>query len=152
MERSQDADRKIGTTSTWLALALTLTLTLPNPNPDRNHYHNPKHNDNHNHNHDSTFSSLQVPDMTFATDIICGFPNESEEHFQETMNLVAKYRFPIVNISQFYPRPGWKYTPDHNPNLNSISKSISNPNPNPNLNPDVAIHLWLSIFSRYSCC
>ncbi|KAG3104925.1 Threonylcarbamoyladenosine tRNA methylthiotransferase [Phytophthora idaei] len=48
----------------------------------------------------------KVPDLTLATDIICGFPTETEEHFDETMELVAKYRFHIMNISQFYPRPG----------------------------------------------
>jgi tRNA A37 methylthiotransferase MiaB len=47
-----------------------------------------------------------VPGMTLATDIICGFPYETEEDFEETMNLVEKYRFGIMNISQFYPRPG----------------------------------------------
>eukprot|EP01039_Chlorochromonas_danica_P008842 gene8842-9749_t len=47
-----------------------------------------------------------VPDMTIATDIICGFPNETEEDFEKTLNLIKKYRFGIVNISQFYPRPG----------------------------------------------
>ncbi|EEY53383.1 CDK5 regulatory subunit-associated protein 1 [Phytophthora infestans T30-4] len=48
----------------------------------------------------------KVPDLTLATDIICGFPTETEEHFDETMELVDKYRFHIMNISQFYPRPG----------------------------------------------
>uniref|UniRef100_M4BZB9 Threonylcarbamoyladenosine tRNA methylthiotransferase n=1 Tax=Hyaloperonospora arabidopsidis (strain Emoy2) TaxID=559515 RepID=M4BZB9_HYAAE len=48
----------------------------------------------------------KVPDLTLATDIICGFPTETEEHFDETMELVEKYRFHIMNISQFYPRPG----------------------------------------------
>lgn len=47
----------------------------------------------------------EVPGITIATDIICGFPSESEEDFQQTMNLLERYRFPIVNISQFYPRP-----------------------------------------------
>ena len=47
-----------------------------------------------------------VPDITIATDIICGFPTESEEDFQHTMDLLDKYKFPIVNIAQFYPRPG----------------------------------------------
>jgi threonylcarbamoyladenosine tRNA methylthiotransferase CDKAL1 len=48
----------------------------------------------------------KVPALTLATDIICGFPTETEEHFDETMELVEKYRFHIMNISQFYPRPG----------------------------------------------
>uniref|UniRef100_K3X099 Threonylcarbamoyladenosine tRNA methylthiotransferase n=1 Tax=Globisporangium ultimum (strain ATCC 200006 / CBS 805.95 / DAOM BR144) TaxID=431595 RepID=K3X099_GLOUD len=48
----------------------------------------------------------KVPGLTLATDIICGFPGETEEQFDETMALVEKYRFHIMNISQFYPRPG----------------------------------------------
>jgi len=47
-----------------------------------------------------------VPDVTVATDIICGFPNETDDDFEETMKLIEHYRFAIVNISQFYPRPG----------------------------------------------
>ncbi|GBG29429.1 Threonylcarbamoyladenosine tRNA methylthiotransferase [Hondaea fermentalgiana] len=47
-----------------------------------------------------------VPGLTLATDIICGFPTETEDDFDETMELVAKYKFPVLNISQFYPRPG----------------------------------------------
>ena len=47
-----------------------------------------------------------VPDITIATDIICGFPTETKENFEETLNLVEKYKFPVINISQFYPRPG----------------------------------------------
>ena len=47
-----------------------------------------------------------VPALGVHTDIICGFPGESEEDWAETMALVEKYRFPVVNISQFYSRPG----------------------------------------------
>ena len=46
----------------------------------------------------------KVPGMLIATDIICGFPSESEEAFQETLRLCQKYEFPALYISQFYPR------------------------------------------------
>lgn len=57
-----------------------------------------------------------VKDMTLATDIICGFPTELEGDHKETVALVHKYKFPVLNISQFYPRPGtvaakWKKVP-----------------------------------------
>lgn len=48
----------------------------------------------------------RVKDMSISTDIICGFPGETEEEFEGTMNLLKKYKFPAVNISQFYARPG----------------------------------------------
>lgn len=47
-----------------------------------------------------------VPGITIATDIICGFPTETEEDFQETMKLCREYKFPSLFINQFYPRPG----------------------------------------------
>ncbi|KAL6650593.1 hypothetical protein ACP70R_009518 [Stipagrostis hirtigluma subsp. patula] len=47
-----------------------------------------------------------VPGMQIATDIICGFPGETDEDFAQTVNLVKEYQFPQVHISQFYPRPG----------------------------------------------
>ncbi|KAF8025521.1 hypothetical protein BT93_F2376 [Corymbia citriodora subsp. variegata] len=47
-----------------------------------------------------------VPGMQIATDIICGFPGETDKDFSETISLVKEYKFPQVHISQFYPRPG----------------------------------------------
>merc|ERR1719408_998356 len=40
------------------------------------------------------------------TDVICGFPSESEEDWAETMALCRKYHFHGIHISQFYARPG----------------------------------------------
>jgi len=48
----------------------------------------------------------RVPGITFATDIICGFPTETAEDFNETMAICRKYKFPVLYINQFYPRPG----------------------------------------------
>ncbi|XP_061362854.1 uncharacterized protein LOC133306538 isoform X2 [Gastrolobium bilobum] len=47
-----------------------------------------------------------VPGMQIATDIICGFPGETDEDFAQTVNLIKEYKLPQVHISQFYPRPG----------------------------------------------
>ena len=47
-----------------------------------------------------------APDIMIATDVICGFPTETEAEFDATCALVDGFRFPVVNISQFYPRPG----------------------------------------------
>lgn len=47
-----------------------------------------------------------VPGMQIATDIICGFPGETDEDFAQTVSLIDEYKLPQVHISQFYPRPG----------------------------------------------
>jgi threonylcarbamoyladenosine tRNA methylthiotransferase CDKAL1 len=52
------------------------------------------------------FLKGEMPHMTLATDIICGFPTENAEHHEETCQLVRRHQFPVLNISQFYPRPG----------------------------------------------
>ncbi|XP_043942741.1 threonylcarbamoyladenosine tRNA methylthiotransferase-like [Protopterus annectens] len=54
----------------------------------------------------ASFLKEKVPGITLATDIICGFPGETDEDFQETMKLVQEYKFPSLFINQFYPRPG----------------------------------------------
>lgn len=46
------------------------------------------------------------PRMMLATDIICAFPNEGEAEWQETLALCREIRFPVLNISRFYPRRG----------------------------------------------
>ncbi|XP_044750323.1 threonylcarbamoyladenosine tRNA methylthiotransferase [Coccinella septempunctata] len=56
--------------------------------------------------HIVNFLKQKVPGITIATDIICGFPTETEENFEETMSLCEKYKFPSLFINQFYPRPG----------------------------------------------
>ena len=48
----------------------------------------------------------RVPGISIATDIICGFPTETEADFEETMELCRKYKFPSLFINQYFPRPG----------------------------------------------
>nr|CAI5857298.1 unnamed protein product [Callosobruchus analis] len=52
------------------------------------------------------FLKKRVPGMTIATDIICGFPTETDQDFEDTMDLCKKYKFPSLFINQFFPRPG----------------------------------------------
>ncbi|XP_065370478.1 threonylcarbamoyladenosine tRNA methylthiotransferase [Calliphora vicina] len=52
------------------------------------------------------FLREKVPALTIATDIICGFPTETEADFEETITLCEKYKFPSLFINQYFPRPG----------------------------------------------
>ncbi len=45
------------------------------------------------------------PDATIATDVIAGFPGETEQQFQETVSVLKKAHPDIVNISRFGARP-----------------------------------------------
>ena len=45
------------------------------------------------------------PDITLSTDVICGFPGESTEAFENTLSLIRKVRPDVVNVSKFFARP-----------------------------------------------
>lgn len=46
----------------------------------------------------------QIPEITISTDIIVGFPGETEQDFQETLELIKEIKPEILNISKFWPR------------------------------------------------
>jgi MiaB/RimO family radical SAM methylthiotransferase len=48
----------------------------------------------------------EIPEMTIATDVICGFPGETKEQFMDTAKLISEIKPDVVNISRFWPRPG----------------------------------------------
>jgi MiaB-like tRNA modifying enzyme len=47
-----------------------------------------------------------IPEITIATDVICGFPGETEEAFKRTLQLIKVVKPDIVNVSKFFARPG----------------------------------------------
>jgi threonylcarbamoyladenosine tRNA methylthiotransferase CDKAL1 len=47
----------------------------------------------------------EVPRLTLATDVICGFPGESREAFERTKKLIAEVQPDVVNVSKFFSRP-----------------------------------------------
>jgi MiaB-like tRNA modifying enzyme len=46
------------------------------------------------------------PGITIDTDIICGFPGETDEDFRQTVDLMNRVRPDIINISMYGHRPG----------------------------------------------
>jgi tRNA-2-methylthio-N6-dimethylallyladenosine synthase len=46
------------------------------------------------------------PDLALSTDVIVGFPGESEDDFQQTLDLVEEIRFAMVFAFKYSPRPG----------------------------------------------
>ncbi|MGB9671896.1 MAG: tRNA (N(6)-L-threonylcarbamoyladenosine(37)-C(2))-methylthiotransferase, partial [Candidatus Bathyarchaeales archaeon] len=46
-----------------------------------------------------------TPEITIATDVICGFPGESEKAFKRTLQLIEEVKPDIVNVSKFFARP-----------------------------------------------
>lgn len=46
-----------------------------------------------------------IPDAAIAGDMIVGFPGETEEQFQHTMDLMRTVRFDVMNTAAYSPRP-----------------------------------------------
>lgn len=50
----------------------------------------------------------KMPDINITTDIIAGFPGETEEDFQATLNAVKEIRFGGLYVFRYSPRPNTK--------------------------------------------
>jgi tRNA-2-methylthio-N6-dimethylallyladenosine synthase len=48
----------------------------------------------------------QIPGVALSTDVIVGFPSETEEQFQQTFDLLSQLRFDTVHVAAYTPRPG----------------------------------------------
>ena len=48
------------------------------------------------------------PRITISTDIICGFPGETEKQFNDSLKLIKETKPSVLNISRFWSRPGTK--------------------------------------------
>ena len=50
----------------------------------------------------------RIPEMLFGTDVIVGFPGETESDFRETVELLDEVQFATVYSFAYSPRPGTK--------------------------------------------
>lgn len=49
-----------------------------------------------------------LPDVSLTTDLIVGFPGETEQDFRDSYDLLSKVRFDIVHTAAYSPREGTK--------------------------------------------
>jgi len=60
----------------------------------------------------------KVPQISLSTDIIVGFPGETEEQFEYSLSLVKEMGFDVVHVAAYSPRPGtiaWREYQDNIP-------------------------------------
>lgn len=48
----------------------------------------------------------RIPGVSIATDIIVGFPGESEPQFRQTYDLLAELKLDVAHLARYSPRPG----------------------------------------------
>ena len=46
-----------------------------------------------------------IPGVSIATDIIVGFPGETEQQFQNTYDLLEELRLDVIHLARYSPRP-----------------------------------------------
>ncbi|MBQ5712131.1 MAG: MiaB/RimO family radical SAM methylthiotransferase, partial [Oscillospiraceae bacterium] len=52
------------------------------------------------------YAKSVMPDLVLTSDVIVGFPGETEEDFQETLSLIREVRYDALFTFIFSPRPG----------------------------------------------
>jgi len=73
---------------------------------------------------ESIFLKIKEYDQLFriGTDIIVGFPNETEEDFDQTINFIKKWKPSILNISKYSVRPNTEAKKYHQLNSQVIKE------------------------------
>lgn len=67
-----------------------------------------------------------IPDISISTDLIVGFPEESEELFNETINNLRKIKFSFIHVFPFASKKGTKAAKLSNQIDNNIKKQRVN--------------------------
>ncbi|SMG66067.1 tRNA methylthiotransferase YqeV [methanotrophic bacterial endosymbiont of Bathymodiolus sp.] len=67
----------------------------------------------------------QVPNINITTDIIVGFPGETEQEWQDSYNFIKQTRFGHIHIFTYSTRSGTKVAALPDPVLNTIKKQRS---------------------------
>ncbi len=64
----------------------------------------------------------KMPKVALSTDVIVGFPSESEEQFRQTFSLLSELRFDIVHVATYSPRAGTIAAKELEDNIPAIEK------------------------------
>ena len=48
----------------------------------------------------------RIPEIALSTDVIVGFPSETDSQFQQTYNLLSEIKFDTVHVAAYSPRAG----------------------------------------------
>jgi len=48
----------------------------------------------------------KIPDVRFSTDVIIGFPGETDEAFENTLDVFRQVKFEVAYLNKYSPRPG----------------------------------------------
>ena len=60
----------------------------------------------------------KIPQISLSTDIIVGFPGETEEQFEHSLSLLKEIRFDVIHVAAYSPRHGtiaWREYQDNIP-------------------------------------
>jgi tRNA-2-methylthio-N6-dimethylallyladenosine synthase len=58
-----------------------------------------------------------IPEVALSTDVIVGFPDESDEQFEQTLAMLDEIRFDTVHVAAYSPRPGTIASQEHQDNI-----------------------------------
>jgi tRNA-2-methylthio-N6-dimethylallyladenosine synthase len=58
------------------------------------------------HSQERRHGTAAIPGVGLATDVIVGFPGETEQQFEATCRLLKELRFDMVHVAAYSPRPG----------------------------------------------
>ena len=66
--------------------------------------------------------TLSIPDLQLGTDIIVGFPGETEKDFQQTVDLAKKINWQVAFVARYSPRPGTVSAKLYSDNVSDLEK------------------------------
>ena len=67
---------------------------------------------------------LAIPDVALSSDVIVGFPGETEAQFERTLDVLSQVRFDRVHVAVYSPRPGTVATREFEDSIPTAEKQL----------------------------